>query len=764
MKRLLWTITPLALAIPLLAVQTQVWQVATFRDFLRGHLSGVSISQDGSLTLAPESDTVFNPNQALALSMASGPDGVIYLGTGHEGKVFRIGADGKGSLFFTAHEPDIFALAVGPDGDLYAGSSPEGKIYRITPGGQSSVFYDPGAKYIWALAFDSQGRLYAGTGDQGKIFQIDSSGRGRVFFESHQTHIMCLAFDHQGNLLAGSSPNGLVYRITPSGKGFVLYQAGLSEIHALAVGPKDQIYAAALSGPMMGVIPQMLGQPVNPAAIRTQVMTVMAAAGSELAATTHRTPGAQRPAPQKPMPPPSFNRPAPEGASAAHAFAPSHGQGALFVINPDSTVNTLWRSDKESIFGLAVRGPDLLFSTSGLGRIYNLLPSDDGGTLTLLTETHEALATRLLLDRQGLYIATSNVAKLIRLGPAEAVKGTYKSNIEDAKFISHWGELTWRDQTPSGASIEFYTRSGNFGQPDNTWSDWTGPYTNADGSTVKSPPARYIQWKAVLRGTATARPTLDEVSLAYLNENIAPEIHSLTVSTSEERDSASSPPEQSPVNPAITFGNPSVVGPISFGAPAVAPQNQEPLKVPVTLTWQASDPDGDPLTYNLYAKSTDEHAWHLLKAHMRVAQYTIAPHSLPDGQYEAKLIASDGDANPPQLTRRAEMISAPFWIDNTPPEITVLSQKVQNDGAVVRFEADDPVSPLHSAEISTDGNRWHDVLSDSGIVDAQSETFTVKLQHLKPGEHVVALRAYDTSGNVGMGKAVIEIPASVAAH
>src|SRR5579863_3829448 len=139
------------------ASQTQFWQTGTFEDFLGGKLVGVSLSKEGALRLAPKAEMVFDPEQTLALSIAAGPDHSLYIGTGHQGKVFRVDAQGRGSMIFQAPEPEILALAVGPDGAVYAASSPEGKIYRITRDGESSVFCDPKAKYIWALAFHSSG-------------------------------------------------------------------------------------------------------------------------------------------------------------------------------------------------------------------------------------------------------------------------------------------------------------------------------------------------------------------------------------------------------------------------------------------------------------------------------------------------------------------------------------------------------------------------------------------------------------------------------
>ena len=73
------------------------------------------------------------------------------------------------------------------------------------------------------------------------------------------------------------------------------------------------------------------------------------------------------------------------------------------------------------------------------------------------------------------------------------------------------------------------------------------------------------------------------------------------------------------------------------------------------------------------------------------------------------------------------------------------------------FEVEDSTSPLRSAETSLDGKEWQNILSDDGIVDSRKETFTVRLSKLDAGEHVVSLRAFDTAGNLGVGKAVLRI-------
>jgi len=742
-----------AAALPLVAVQTSFWQVGSFQDFVQGTLDGVSVSKDGELKLAPETRALFSPDENIALSLAGDGHNNLYVGTGHAGKVFRVDETGKGALFFDAPEPDIFALAAAPDGALYVGSSPDGKIYRVSSDGKSRVFYDPKTKYIWALAFDAEGRLYAGTGDQGKILRVDKSGKGEVFFDTKQTHVMCLALDRHGNLLAGSVPNGLIYRITPEGKAFVLYQAGLPEVHALATDERGNVYAAALGGSGGKGTPEIFG-PATPAAAPPVVTTVTVEAGAGDDGGAAQTKPPQTPPNTEPGRTPSFNRPSNPAAPFPVPKVPQ-GKGSLIEILPDSTAETIWSSNNESIFGLAVRADHVLFSTDTNGRIFDLTTSGESRDLTLVTETRESLATQLWLQGKDLYVATTNIAKLFRLRTTPSREGSYESPVKDTKFISRWGTLAWRGETAEGSKLECFTRSGNTDRPDQTWSDWAGPYRNPNGSPVSSPPARYIQWKAVFHASGTAGPTLDDVTLSYLNQNLPPEIRSLNVSAAGERTSTTGMSSGSGAFPGANA--PPGGAPPAPGSP--------PAKTPISFGWQADDPNGDQLVYSLYVKAADEQTWHLLKDKLHQTNFTIEPDTLADGKYTARLVASDEDSNPPASARKAELISAPFWIDNTPPAVRVLSQRVttakSGGGQVeVQFEAEDGTSPLRSGEFSTDGKEWSDLVADDGIADSQRETFTVKVRGLGPGEHVITVRVYDTAGNAGMGKAVLDVHAS----
>src|SRR5215467_4653702 len=114
------------------AGQPTIWETSGRTDLLKGDARGVSISDTGVLMLAPKLTELFNTQQTYIWSTAVDSQGNVFLGTGHDGKIFRVTPTGQGSLLYDAAELDVTAL-VTKDNVVYAGTSPDGKVYRITP-------------------------------------------------------------------------------------------------------------------------------------------------------------------------------------------------------------------------------------------------------------------------------------------------------------------------------------------------------------------------------------------------------------------------------------------------------------------------------------------------------------------------------------------------------------------------------------------------------------------------------------------------------
>ena len=90
---------------------TTAWEMNSYQDFIRGQFQGVSLSRDGRLTLAPKVDTLFSSGSAGDLERGRRrPTAVLYVATGHRGRVYQVDRAGKSSLLWTAEQPEVFAL------------------------------------------------------------------------------------------------------------------------------------------------------------------------------------------------------------------------------------------------------------------------------------------------------------------------------------------------------------------------------------------------------------------------------------------------------------------------------------------------------------------------------------------------------------------------------------------------------------------------------------------------------------------------------
>jgi hypothetical protein len=139
------------LAQVLLGVVPQKWEIRSKDDFLKGKFDGVSVSDEGLLSLSPKEEEIQGPAEEFYLSLLVTQAGEIFLGTGHGGKIYKISKTGSADLYFQVPEMDVTCLAQDRKGNLYAGTSPNGKIYKITEKDKGEAFFNPMEKYIWDL-------------------------------------------------------------------------------------------------------------------------------------------------------------------------------------------------------------------------------------------------------------------------------------------------------------------------------------------------------------------------------------------------------------------------------------------------------------------------------------------------------------------------------------------------------------------------------------------------------------------------------------
>ena len=709
-----------------------VWETNSRDELLKGEARGVSVTDTGALMLAPRFAQVFNTEQAYVWSTASDAAGNVYLGTGHDGRVFRVGADGRGALLYDAAELDVTALVVGRDGALYAGTSPDGKVYRVGAEGRAEVFFDPPDKYIWSLAVMADGALAVGTGDAGKIYRARAAGarpEDSLLIDINETHVMSLAVGKQGDLIAGTDPGGLVLRVNAQGKAFALFDAPLREIHALAPAADGSVYVLALSEAASS------GRAAQPAASSSPAG---AQAGATVAVSTVTSDDAGQQIAQ-------FGAPPAPPARSRNELANS--RSAVFRVLPEGGADVLWSSPTVTAFSVAPAPPGggVLIGTSDKGRIYSV--TDDGRDTLLVQSTEDQISSLIVRGRE-VFAASSNQGKLFRLTNDPAGEGTYESPVRDARFLASWGRIWWRGR----GAVELQTRSGNTERPDQTWSEWSAPYRAAAGSPVVSPRARFIQWRATLRAPAgTNDPArVEDVSLAYLPRNVAPEVISVTTLPTGV---ALLPVLQVQTDPNLEASgfDQSLIGP----TPQVPPRRAF-QRGAIALQWQAEDRNGDSLEYSVYYRALGDGEFHLLREKLRENFYTADGAALGDGRYLFRVVASDAPDNAVGTSLAGERVSEPVDVDNTPPVVRAAGEPRLAGGNVsLSFAVEDTGGMIRRADVSVDGGPWRAVFPEDGIADSPRETFALTLPVAGAGEHIISLRVFDAGGNMGNARVVV---------
>ena len=728
------------------AQRTRIWSTASYAAWESGTPQGVAIESDGALLPAPAAHAVLTTPATDVWAVDADANGNAYLGAGSPALVLKVAPDGHSTTLMDTkalgNAVSVQAVRLGPDGSLYAATLPHGKVYLIDPnakpGTVPTVIFDTEKistkpTYIWDLAFDAQGRLYIATGGPAAIYRVDPAhpdAQPEAYFTSAEQHIRCLLFGADGTLYAGSDGRGLVYRIVPdvhgkAAQGFVLFESARREVTALALDPAGNLYAASL-GEKSSTPPLPPLGPHGGATVTTTV-TVLA-------------PGSMQ-------------------ASGNNALLPQGTE--IDQIAPDGAPRDLWSSVNDVVYALAWQTgatPGLLAASGNQGHLYRIAANGDFADLAHL-DAHQATAFALL--NHALYVATSNTGKLYRMDAAAkpaANDSVYTSQIFDAKFFSHWGRVTVRGT----GSYDLFVRSGNVEQPEAGWSDWK--LASANAGPIPAPAARFVQWKAVLHSDAS----MEEIALAYLPQNVAPSVDAIVIKMHARVHPGLNPPQPETV---------PVPAPNVKDAPAGLIYSLDSSTGPLmalrdagwaTARWKAHDPNDDPLRYTVEARADGDAHWQTLAKNQREDFHSFDLRLLPDGWYRLRVTATDAPSNPSSVALTGSKESAEFLVDTTPPVLSDIAAQMENGAIHLRFMAKDALSRIARAAVSIDAGPWQ-MLDPVGLLsDAPEEHYdaTLPLPTQPTGapaansQHIVAVRVFDSEGNVAIGKAIVNAAAA----
>ncbi|MGH9317645.1 MAG: hypothetical protein ACRD1P_11145 [Thermoanaerobaculia bacterium] len=701
------------------AATSKIWVCDSAFDFSAGEARGVSVTMDGTLVLARQAKRVDGVAEAALFCAATDPEGVVWLGTGDAGKILRVPASGKVETVATLPETEVTAVAIGPDGAVYAGASPGGKVYRVEKG-KASLYYETGARYVWALAFSGSG-LYVGTGLPGEIHRVSSAGHGERLHATPDPHVRSLFPDAEGRVWAGTAGSGLVLCVEKSGAVRTLYDSSKSEITSIAPGAGGRVWVAAGSADIPAVGGEPASVPTAPPSVRPTPAPREAEPGKEKPEVTV-TVSAVRLAPSKPG-----------GQKGGYS-------SEVVLFDEGEPPRQVWSSSEELVFALEpdADGVSALVGTGPNGKLYRL--REDHWTLErTLDEKQITLLT-------GNVLATNSPSAVFRLldGPRE---GQYVSAVKDTGRTSRFGAFRFEGETPAGSRQEFSFRSGESGNPDSTWSAWSAFAAASRTLAAEAPAGRYIQWRVRMAADAGKLPAVRRVEVAYRNRNSAPVVESLVALLPSEV-FARSASGGSNVFETTAPDEKGIFTSLEEAKPEGAPRKLM-RKGYRTLSWKASDPDADTLTYDLEFRPAVSQRWVSLKRGLLETFYSFDSTALPDGDYVFRVTASDSEANP-EDKKTASRESSPVRIDNTPPVIRRLS----GAPGVFEFEASDASSPILDAEYSVDAREWVHLEPRDGLADSPAETYAIRLDPKWRGSFLL-LRVTDAAYNVAASSFIL---------
>jgi len=664
---------------------TRVWVSQSFKDFDAGKGAGVLVTSAGRLVRgdAAKGQTLKGVSMVFASVEA---DGALYLGTGNKGEVWRLRGGKAKKLAALPGAVIVTCFAQGPKGVVYAGTLPEGKIFAIrTATGKVSQFAKLKADHIWGLVYQRKTRtLFAATGPKGKLFAVAAGGRVRLYWDSKEAHLQSISEGPGGAIYVGTAPKAIVYRLLGPRRARALHDFSGNEIRALA-GDAKHLYVAV--------------NKIKPDRSSKLRFPSTFGKGTKIKAKGR-----------------------PKRKLRLPRLGAKQGTGGLFVLDQHGSATQLHALKKGYFTALElVRGT--LYAAEGTrGRVYTVLPNRSVATAF---DVKQRQVLSLALGGRLRAFGTGDGAAVYRLGAGAA---TYTSVAYDSTNVSRFGTASWR----SSGRVTMHTRSGNTAVPDKGWSRWQPvaggrPLGGLQRGLVRSPPARYVQYRLTWPGAT--RAVVNHVRLHFTPTNRAPQWKSLKVGSLSTG--------KTPVQKAVWITKTTTAAP----------------KV-LVIKWKVSDPDGDPISYRVYYRAVGDVKWKQI-GDKPVTKKSLKwkTDSLPDGWYEIRVAAADDKSNSSARAYVRPRTSPPVLVDHNKPDLVGLRVAYPFVAGLAR----DSYSRITGIAFSIDGKNWKQVDAADGNFDQEAERFNARLPKLKPGVYSLLVRAYDAAGNAQVVRRALRV-------
>ncbi len=743
--KLWFCILPFSLCI-CFAVSSKVTRQTSSSDLLKGQTKDIVIGSRGTIQLGRAAEVLIEGfadfEDVWSINSIVVGGGTVYFGTSPNGGIYKYSLNELKRIYPVeskqnlpgppsqapndVNEPEtgnseveeyllnehIFAMETDVSGRILAGiSGKQCSLYRFEAD-KAEIIFEPndakgtppcgGTKYIFVIATDDAGNIYLGTGPEGKVYMLDSFGKeARLIYDSRDKNILSLVVGERGFVYAGSDSRGLVYKINPRTEtATVLYDSDQPEITALLITGDGDLYAAATSAEIVQTQTKFASR--LPLAGRPEVEEPeeeeeeKEGADKGKGGFTLKIANTKKKADDK-LSPKRLTLPKPTKQAKA---------SYVYRISKDGFVNSVF-SETAVFFCLAEQDRKLLVGTGNDAQLFTVDSASEQQTV-IYEDEQSSQITAVTVVREDVYLGTANPAKLIKLGTALAREGTYTSDLIDAGQPAQWGKLQIEADIPKGCKVLVASRSGNVKDVnDPTFSDWTEQVEVKEPVQLRCPLGRFCQYKLVLQSEdGTKSPLIREVAVASSVPNLAPKVKSVSVDR--------------------------------------IAQKQGLFKI----SYKTKDENDDKLIYEIGFRKVGRANWIELKDELEEDSFEWDGKTVEDGRYEVRVTASDERSNTTATKLTGSRISESVVVDNTGPVIKKHAIEKDNETLTLKLQASDEFSVIGKLDYTIDSNaEWIGAIPDDQVYDTTEEDFTIMIEKLQLGEHIITVRISDDVGN-----------------
>lgn len=719
-----------------LAVTTKITRHGSSADFLKGDTENIVVGSLGTVSLGQAAETLADKfgNDVWAINSIVASRGTIFIGTSPNGGIYKYSLGELTQIYplksskkkedELLKEPDaneaedvkfkqylanehIYAMATDVSGRLLAAvSGAKCRLIRFEAGKnkkslEPKIVFEPNdARYIFAMTLDTSGNIYLGTGPEGKIYKLDSSAKNaKVLYEARQKNILSLTVGNDGLLYAGTDGHGIIYRIDPhKGVSTVLYDSGQDEITSLLLLPDSKdLYASATTAQLASVPQQIAAQLLvagRPETVAPEKNPKQSGDGLKLQVpNTKKTDDIKETQKEAMLPKP------PKPAKASF----------IYKITPDGYVNEVF-SETAVFFCLAQQNDKLLLGTGNNGQLFSIDPATEQEMVSYQDKESPQI-TAVTAAGDDIYLGSGNPAKLIKLLKKFAPQGAFISDLIDASQPAKWGKLHIEAEVPQNCKIAVSTRSGNIGDTnDPSYSKWTEPVQVKEPVQLTCPVGRFCQYKLTLYSAdGKETPVVRMVTVAGTVPNLAPRVEAVNVTRYET-------PEKSGL---------------------------------FKIAYKSKDENNDKLVYKIDFRQIGRTSWIKIEDQVETETFDWNGKTVEDGRYEVRVTAGDERGNTAETKLTGTRISEPVVVDNTPPVIAIHTETITGKSVILKLHIADKLSVIGKVEYAVDSSsKWLGALPSDFVYDTLEEDFTIAIEDLQPGQHVVAVRISDDVGNI----------------